>query len=383
MVNRYSTAVNAGEPHANLECGGCASIEMSYPQERRTARRVTIRDVAREAGVSPATVSNWLNGRSDGFSAATAEVVATTAERLGYRPSSVARALRGSRTNVLGLIVPSVAHPSMPDIVRGAEVRAREAGCSLFLTNIDRHWEMATESTLVMLDRGVEGIGYVFSVDSPDHPAPQAARAAGAKVGLILPFAGVAYRDAITLDNGTAMREVAQLLWNLGHRRIGFASTTLSTANGPHRLASLRAALSHLGGELPDAYVAVQIVEGGRLDEALEIDAGRQAAIDVLSRSDAPTAIVAVTDTIAVGVLLAARDLALRVPADLSVVGFDDLAIGRICDPPLTTLALPRERLGRDLTELLVGDNDGVPRRPVVPTLVVRGSTGRAMPRSH
>jgi LacI family transcriptional regulator len=124
---------------------------------RQSHRRVTIRDVARKAGVSVTTVSNWLSGRQVGISPATALLVERTAKELAYRPSSLARGLRGSSTRVLGLIVPSVTTPSIPEIVRGAEDRARQAGYSMFLSNIERHWEMAREFTLVMLDHGVGG----------------------------------------------------------------------------------------------------------------------------------------------------------------------------------------------------------------------------------
>jgi len=345
----------------------------------RDGRRVTIRDVAREAGVSIATVSNWLNGRTVGISPATAQLVAATAKELGYRPSSLARGLRGSATRVLGLIVPSVANPSMPEIVRGAEDRAREAGYSLFLSNIDRHWEKALEFTLVMLDHGVGGVGYVFSVNRPDHPAPEAARAAGARVAFLLPFdvANVT-PEAVTLDNEGAMRQVARHLWNLGHRRIAFAMTSLGTANGPHRLAGLRAAWEERGGSLDDEMVYVHEIPSGYLTEEGEIEAGRRAAMVLLSRRDPPTAIVAVNDMLAVGVLRGARELSLQVPQDVSVVGFDDLAVSRIAQPTLTTLSLPRNQLGRELVDLLIGETPTSIRKAEVPALVTRESTGPA-----
>jgi DNA-binding LacI/PurR family transcriptional regulator len=342
-------------------------------------RRVTIRDVAREAGVSVATVSNWLNGRTGGLSPSTAALVAKAVEDLGYRPSTLARGLRGSPTRVLGLIVPSVANPSMPEIVRGAEDRAREAGYSLFLSNIDRHWEKAHEYTLVMLDHGVQGIGYVFSVHEPDHPGPEAARAAGARVAFLLPYApSTAVPTAVTLDNETAMRQVATHLWNLGHRRVAFAMTSRSTANGPHRLAGLRSSLEERGGSLPEDLVYMHGVPSGHLDEVGEIEAGRRAAMVLLSNGDRPTAIVAVNDMLAVGVLHGARELRLRVPDDVSVVGFDDLAVSRIAQPALTTLSLPRNQLGRDLVDLLIGDPPTSIRKPEIPVLVARGSTGLA-----
>ncbi len=342
-------------------------------------RRVTIRDVARTAGVSVATVSNWLNGRQVGISPATAQLVERTAKELGYRPSSLARGLRGTSTRVIGLVVPSVANPSMPEIVRGAEDRAREAGYSLFLSNIDRHWDRAYESTLVMLDHGVAGVGYVFSVGQTDHPAPEAARAAGARVAFLLPHdAATRTPEAVTVDNEGAMRQVARHLWNLGHHRIAFTMTSLGTANGPHRLAGLQAAWEKLGGSIEADLIHVQEVASGYLTEEGEIEAGRRAAMVLLSRVEAPTVIVAVNDMMAVGILRGARELSVRVPADVSVVGFDDLAVARIVQPSLTTLSLRRDLLGRALIDLLIGDPPTAVRRPEVPALVARESTGPA-----
>ena len=344
------------------------------------ARRVTIRDVAREAGVSVATVSYWLNRRDSGISPATAEMVARTADRLGYRPSSLAQGLRGRPTRVLGLIVPSVANPSIAMIVRGAEDRASEAGYSLFLSNIDRHWDKATEYTLAMLDRGVGGVGYAFSLADPGHPAAAAARAAGIRVAFLLPYdPSNVIPEAIMLDNETGMRLVAHHLWNHGHRRIAFATASLSTANGPHRLAGLRAALEDLGGTLEEDQVYVHEAASGHLDEAGEIEAGRRAAIVLLSKPNPPTAIVGVDDMLAMGILGGARELNLSVPRDVSVVGFDDLAVAQIAQPALTTLSVRRYEMGSQLADLLLRSSPPTePLAPETPMLVARASTGPA-----
>lgn len=343
---------------------------------QQRARRVTIRDVARAAGVSVGTVSNWMSGR--GVAPQTAMLVDRAAKELGYRPSTLARGLRGAPTRVLGLIVPSVANPSMPEIVRGAEDRAREAGYSLFLSNIDRHWDKALEATLAMLDHGIEGVGYVFSVHDPDHPAAAEARSAGKRVAFLLPHDPTRETpEAITLDNEAAMRQVAQHLWGLGHRRIAFAMTSLNTANAPRRLAGLRIALEERGGGISDDLVYVHEEASGYLDEWGEIEAGRIAAMVLLSREQRPTAIVGVNDMLAVGILQGAREFGVKVPLEVSVVGFDDLTASRIAQPSLTTLKLPRNQLGRNLIELLITGATTM-RSPEIPILVVRESTGLA-----
>jgi DNA-binding LacI/PurR family transcriptional regulator len=219
----------------------------------------------------------------------------------------------------------------------------------------------------------------VFSVNRPDDPAPEAARAAGARVAFLLPLDEISQTpESVTLDNEGAMRQVARRLWNQGHRRIAFAMTSLGTANGPRRLAGLRTAWEERGGSLDEETISIPDVPLGYLTEEGEIEAGRQAAMALLSRSEPPTAIVAVNDLMAVGDLCGARELNLQVPQDLSVVGFDDVAVSRIVQPTLTTLSLPRGQLGRGLIDLLIGEPPTRVREAEVPALVVRESTGPA-----
>ena len=148
----------------------------------RDVRRVTIKDVARDAGVSVSTVSNWLSGRSYGLSPTTRERVEASVNRLGYRPSALARGLRGKSTRVIGLIVPSITNAAIPPIVRGAEDQASALGYSLFLTNVDRHWDRVEAQGLAMVDRGVEGVGFVFTAPSVDA-APVVAVERGRREG--------------------------------------------------------------------------------------------------------------------------------------------------------------------------------------------------------
>lgn len=339
------------------------------------SRRSTIRDVAREAGVSVSTVSNWLGGRHHLMEPATREAVAVAVERLSYRPSSLARGLRGQSTRVIGLIVPSIVNPSLPTIVRGAEDRAREEGYSLFLSNIDRHWDRALDDAHAMMDRGVEAIGFVFAASGPSDAILDAAARSNARVVFVIPKGdALESQPSITLDNEAAMRQLAEHLWRLGHRRIAFISNHTATANAAHRIAGLNAALARYGSSLHCVYddpIAFDPRDGWG-----EIESGRRSAVVLLSSPDPPTAICAGNDMMAVGVLKGAAELGLRVPGELSVAGFDDLTIARVVSPTLTTLAVAGYELGKQLAEVLLGLRPaGGPA--VTPTLVVRESTGR------
>lgn len=340
------------------------------------SRRVTIRDVAAEAGVSVSTVSNWLGGRTRHMTAATGATVQAAADRLGYRPSMAARSLRGARSQVLGIVVPSILNPAFPAIVRGADDAAAAGGFSLFLSNIDRHGAKTTVLTRAMADRGVDGIAYAYSVPDAADAAVQAAQEAGLRIALLTPrgadHAGLA---GITLDNEAAMRQAAAHLWGLGHRRIAVATNRNLTANGPHRVAGLRQALEERGGGLPAELVHDDTADLDDLAEGAETEVGRRAGLRLLTMADPPTAICAVTDSIAVGVLRAARELGLRVPADVSVLGFDDVPLARLVEPALTSFNCDLYQMGRDLIDLLISD-EPAGQRVVTPSIVVRASTG-------
>lgn len=339
-------------------------------------RRVTIREVALEAGVSVSTVSNWLGGRSKHMTAATEAAVAAAADRLGYRPSMAARSLRGAASQVLGIVVPSILNPSFPAIVRGAEDAAAAAGYSLFLSNIDRHGAKTTTLTRAMTDRGVDGIIYAYTVPDVSDPAVAAAREAGVGIALLTPRgADVGDLPGIALDNEAAMRQAAAHLWGLGHRRIAIATNRHLTANGPHRVDGLRAALAERGGRLDPDLVHDDTVELVGVAEGAETEVGRRAGLRLLTAAEPPTAICAVTDSIAVGVLRAARELGLRVPEDVSVVGFDDLPLARLVEPALTSFSCDLYRMGKDLAGVLLHP-ETAGRTVVTPSIVVRGSTG-------
>jgi len=288
--------------------------------------------------------------------------------------------MRGVSTKALGLIVPSVAHPSFAAIIHGAEERAQESNYSLFISSIDRRWDRILEATKVMLDHRVDGIGYVYTIEEADHEAAQAARDAGAQVALVLPIGDRPFKGAVTLDNGAAMRQVASHLWNLGHRDYAIVMNPLSTANGRHRVEAITAALQDMGrGEQPNIRVVSPHVSSSMYEELNEIGMGQRAGFELWTASPSPTAVVAVTDTLAVGVVQAAHDLGIEIPRDASVVGFDDLPISLVCSPHLTTVAVPMREIGRSLVDLLIQEDGEEREGPVViPTLIVRDSTGPA-----
>jgi DNA-binding LacI/PurR family transcriptional regulator len=277
---------------------------------------------------------------------------------------------------VIGLNVPSITNAAIPPIVRGAEDRASALGYSLFLTNVDRHWDRVEAQGLAMVDRGVEGVGFVFTAPSADAAAVAAVERAGARAALLLPAADVIPGNVIALDNQAGLRQVVDHLWALGHRHFGFATNARVTVLGPSELGALRDAVATRGGILS----ADDIVEDPmreQSDDWGEIESGRRAGLTLLSRADRPTAVCAVNDLLAVGVLLAARDLGIAVPGQLSIVGYAALNLTRVTSPAITSVRHPFYRMGELIASFLIDGHTGDGIR-IVPTLEVRESTGAA-----
>jgi DNA-binding LacI/PurR family transcriptional regulator len=318
--------------------------------------RITSIDVAKRAGVSQSTVSLVLSGKGRGrISTRTEETVRRAAEELGYRTNVAARALRTGSARTVGLVVPDVTHPFFGGVLRGAQEAAWREGYAVVLADAgnDRQWELASVTAL----RALTVDGYLFFEVEPPPGEPLRAVAIDTLPGEL---------PVVRLDAAAGTRAALTHLRELGHRRIGHVAAEVDTATFRLRLEAFR----EVAGETDL-----------RVLSAVSIDAAHAAALELLRRPDRPTAVFADDDVLAAGVYLAARELGLAIPGELSVVGFDDLDLARILAPPLTTVAADAEALGAAafaaLLETLTG---GTPERErVIPVqLVVRGSTAPA-----
>jgi DNA-binding LacI/PurR family transcriptional regulator len=324
------------------------SIRIAGPEHR-----VTSIDVARRAGVSQSTVSLVLSGKGRGrISARTEEAVRRAAEELGYQANVAARALRTGSARTVGLVVPDVTNPFFGRVLRGAQRAAWEEGYAVVLADAgnDRHWQLASLAALHALTVD----GYLFFEVEP--PPGQ-------------PVRGVAIETlprglpVVRLDGEAGARAALEHLVGLGHRRIGHVSADIDTDTFRMRRA---------------AYDAVVGTPGLRVLAPVSVDGACEGALELLSRTEPPTAIFADDDLMASGVYVAARSRGLAIPDDLSVVGFDDIDLARVLAPPLTTVAADAEGLGAAAFEALYATlTGGEPERErVIPVeLVVRGST--------
>ncbi|MFF1877271.1 LacI family DNA-binding transcriptional regulator [Leifsonia sp. NPDC058230] len=326
--------------------------------------RVTISDVAREAGVSIPTVSKVVNGRY-GVAPATSKRVMEVVEALGYETSLVASSLRRQRTNVIGILVAEFESFSV-ELLKGASAAAAEAGYELLAYSglgapgRPVGWERRSLSRLAgtLIDGAI--------IVTPTVLIPTTS----IPVVAIDPHTGQGGPSTIDSDNFGGARVATQHLIDLGHRHIAHIRGRSDLASAQLREAGYRDSLAEAG--IP-------------FDPALVLDGGYQAAQtaesarELLTRTDRPTAVFAANDMSALGVLQVAGELGLRVPEDLSVIGFDDIPEAASSTPPLTTLAQPLHDIGAQALQMLIELLDGreVPDGVHLPAvLVVRGSTG-------
>ena len=333
-------------------------------------RRTTITDVARAAGVHPSTVSRVLNGRAElSLLPETRERVVAAANRLGYRPSALARSLRLRRTFTLGMLVPDITNPFFPPIIKGVEDTAHARGYNLILCNTMDSSEREATYLRVLRERQVDGL-LIASSFMADSTISELRREKFPYV--LLNRATRGSDDLAVLPNnreGTAAG--IDHLVELGHRRIGLVGGPQTTMTGQERLANARAALRRHRLAADDAMVAIA--------DGFSEDAGYIAARHLLRGGEAPTAIFTANDLIALGTLRAAREAGLVVPDDLSIVGFNDIPQADLFDPPLTTVHVPQLEMGAKAASLLIAqlEREPIAQRRVVldATLVIRGST--------
>ncbi len=345
------------------------------------AEKVTIMDVAQMAGVSPSTVSNLLNGRSQRMRPSTQERIYNAIEELGYTPNQAARQLKTGHAPIIGLIVPSVANPFFGIFAHHVEAAALKNGYQVLLGNSGRDPERERKYAEELWGYGVRGLIFGSSLVDFRHLDNLIAR------GLhVVAFERPVQErdqipiDSVGIDNNLAARLATKHLLSLGHRRIGFLSGPIRTVNRMERLAGYKTALAEAGIESDPELIWDIAPNGGRYGDSRAVDLGRQGAQELLSRANPPTAIFAINDMFAFGAYAGAKDLGLSIPADLSVIGMDDIPITEIVQPPLTTIRQPIAQIANIAVERLLARLQGTIEEAqghqiLRPQLVVRSST--------
>lgn len=334
---------------------------------------MSIKDVAREAGVSTATVSHVLNN-SRFVSAETRARVLGAVERCNYYPNAHARSLASGRSQMLGLLISDITNPFFPELVKAIEAAAFERGYDVVLSNTNYEQGRAAHYVRRLIERKVAGVALMTS-EFDDRLLDELA-SRHVSVVLLDRDAPAVGMSNLCVDYESGIEAAVRHLVALGHRRISFLS-------GPAHLRSIRKRLDafrlSLARYLPGGAAQPEIYFGD-----LKVEGGRAAAREMLASDARPTAVVAANDLMALGAMREFLSAGLSIPRDVSVVGFDDIAFASLAEPPLTTVCLPRDELGRRAVEALVAtvehpERQGVELR-VSTHLVERGSTGPAPP---
>jgi LacI family transcriptional regulator len=337
---------------------------------------VTLRDVARAAGVHPATVSRALNEETRALvNEETARRVLRAAEQLGYQPNPIARGLKTNRSYTIGVLIPDLTNPLFPPILRGIEDRLETAGYTPLTANTDNDPERELLDSQTMRARQVDGI--IAATASRDHRLHDALLEAGTELVLVNRRQAELPVSSATADDRMGMRLAVEHLLSLGHTRIAHLAGPLDYSTGLDRYEgfyeTMRAASAEPDPELVLVAEAFTESEGARLCGQL------------MSEGRRFTAVAAANDLLALGCYDVFAERGVRCPEEISVMGFNDMPFAARFNPPLTTIHIPHYDIGKAAAELMLErlqDADSAPRDiRLEPNLVVRESTApRAAP---
>jgi LacI family transcriptional regulator len=334
---------------------------------------VTLRDVARRAGVHPATASRALNPETRLLvREGTARRITDAAAALGYRPNAAARSLRTRRSHTIGVLIPDLNNPLFPPMVRGLEDRLAADGYVALIGNTDGRPEREQQVFEQMRARHVDG--YAVATASRSSPLLAQAAAEGLNVVLMNRVADDMAFPSVSADNLLGARLAVDHLLAAGHRRIAHLAGPQGLSTGQIRYQGFQAAMAAGGAPVPPELVvfaaAFSIEEGHRL--------GRQ----LLALRPGLTAIAAANDMLAIGCYEAIDEAGLSCPGDVSVVGFNNMPFIDRLRPPLTTVAFPHYELGTEAAAMLLARLAGPQASPagpaaavlLAPALIARGS---------
>ncbi len=331
---------------------------------------VTIKDIARELGVSPSTVSRALKDHPD-ISPATKKQVRELVEKLKYKPNAIALSLRSQKSNTISVIVPQIVHHFFSSVISGIEEIAHEHGYNVMIFQSNEKYEREVaiaqaietnraEGVLVSVSKTTENFAHFRELAEKDFP--------------LVFFDRVSEEletDKVVVDDFNGAMHAVEYLLQTGCRRIAHLAAPQKLLIGYHRQRGYISALEKNGIEVDDTL----IVKCDTIDDAAEVIPG------LMSISNPPDAIFAVNDMTAAGAVNALKKLGYRIPEDISVIGFTDGLVSTVTDPPLTTISQHGFEIGKKAAEMLVDrilhpDSGKKPYTEVIRTeLVVRGST--------
>jgi LacI family transcriptional regulator len=334
-------------------------------------RKISIEDIARRAGVSHTTVSRALRD-SPLISPEVREEIKRLAREMNYVPNAIAQSLQNQRTNTIGVVVTSIADPFYAEVVEGIEQVARSAGLSVLLSASHRDVEQEIAAIDNFYRRRVDGILVADSRISKQH-TKQLAQIA---VPTVLINSQAEEQSemfhSVAVDDCLGARLAVEHLVSLGHTSIGYIGVGNRSRSNQQRLEGYRMALTEANLPLIDDWV---VISDEDYTKTSDVDTGQQMLSKLLAAR--VTSIFCYNDMVAVGALLTCQELSISVPQDLSLVGFDGIALSRYVTPPLTTIRQPMLEIGCHAAQMLLDllQEKSVQNRVLSPFLIERGSS--------
>jgi LacI family transcriptional regulator len=335
--------------------------------------RPTIKDVASRCGVHPSTVSRALSSAMSHLVAPdVAKRIRAAAATLGYQPNVTAAGLRTGRSGLIGVLAPDIADPGFPPVLSGITETLGAEGYATIVVDVGTDRSRQQELVDRLIARGVDGL--VLATVALNDPVVGHCIAASIPVVLVNRADAGRRLPAVVTDDEAGMRLAVEHLVGLGHLGIGHIAGPQDVSTGVLRRAGFKVAATRAG--LSARNITIETAQ------AYTREAGRRAALRLLDRKPAPTAIVAANDLLALGIYDALRERHLRCPGDVSVVGHNDMPYVDMLSPPLTTVRIAQRNMGNQAARLLLDEiaTPAARRERIVlePSLIVRGSTAAA-----
>ncbi|MFC3023491.1 substrate-binding domain-containing protein [Vibrio zhugei] len=327
----------------------------------------TMKDIAKQAGVSTSTVSHVIN-QTRYVSDDIAKRVNLAAKQLNYAPSALARSLKMNRTKTLGMLVTTSTNPFFGEVVKGVERSCYQQGYNLILCNTEGDEERMRASIDTLLQKRVDGLMLMCTTLEckqvmdferyPDVPV------------VVMDWGPIVEVSDKILDNSYQGGVMAtQYLIDCGHKHIGCITGPLSQHQALNRFQGYQAAMQQAGLPINDDWV---------VESTFECEGGHEAMQTLLSRATRPTALFVSNDMMAMGAINAAAEHRIAIPHDISIIGYDDISIAQFMTPPLTTIHQPKYRLGKAAVEAVLARLKAMDAAPQLiklePTLIERCS---------
>jgi LacI family transcriptional regulator len=337
--------------------------------------QVTIKDIARELGISPSTVSRALKDHPD-ISSDTKKAVNALAEKLNYQPNIVALNLRQKKTNTIGVIIPELVHFFFSTVIAGIEDVAYQAGYNVILTQSNESYQREVLDVKALFNSRVDGMLLSLSRETTNFDHIEYILSKGVPIVFYDRMYNNPNSSKVIVDDYVGAKEAVMHLIEQGCKRIAHLQGAPNLIISKDRLRGYQDALTEMQLEVRDSYTII-CPEGS-------VEEGKKAARKLLSLANPPDAIFCNNDPMAMGAMMAIKEKGLNIPKEIAVVGFSNWSYGEMMEPSLTTVDQPGFEMGQEAARLLIrqiewtdkGEGELVPETKVLKTrLVVRQSS--------